>query len=299
MITAEILRANQDLAGLSEEQINAIITIGANDTQAEINKAFGETYRKMDTSIESITGIKRNGDEKTYDYMSRAMQSQKDTIAPLQADKTRLEAELAKGGDQALKSQLESIQAELANAKTSYAKIQSDMVEIEKAHKAEIFGLTVGAEVNSAASGLKFKPEIPESATSILLKSAVDKVMAMKPEYIDNGAGGKRLVFKGADGAILNNPNNSLNPYTAQELLQNELKDLLDTGRKAEGVGGPGTGNSDDVTIDISQARTQVEAMDIITKALLARGIANGSPQFVVERDKAWLDNNVKALPLK
>lgn len=301
MITAEILRANEQLAGLSEEQINAIITIGTNDTQSEINRAFGETYRKMDQTIESLTGVKRNGDEKTYDYMARAMQAQKDAIEPLRTEKARLEAELAKGGDAALKSQLESVQTELANAKASYAAIQEKMRTAEKEHKAEIFGLTVGAEIQSAASGLKFKAEIPESATAILLKSAVDKVMGMSPEYIDNGQGGKRLVFKGADGAVLNNPNNSLNPYTATELLQNELKDLLDTGRKSEGIGGPGPGarNGNSPSIDVSQARTQVEAMDIITKALLAQGIANGSAEFVAAKDKAWVDNNVKALPLK
>lgn len=300
MITAEILRANPQLEGLSEEQINAIITIGTNDTQSEINKAFGETYRKMDSTIESLTGIKRNGDEKTYDYMARALQAQKDLLEPLQTEKARLEAELAKGGDDAIKAQLESTKTELANAKTAYAEIQTKMKDAEKAHKAEIFGLTVGAEVRSAASGLKFKAEIPESATSILLKAAIDKVMGMSPDYIDNGQGGKRLVFKGADGAILNNPNNSLNPYTATELLQNELKDLLDTGRTQEGAGGPGKGNENQPSsIDVSQARTQVEAMEMITKALLAQGIANGSQEFVEAKDKAWKDNNVNALPFK
>lgn len=300
MITEEILRANPQLEGLSNEQINAIITIGTNDTKSEIDKAFGETYRKMDSTIESLTGVKRNGDEKTYDYMSRAMQVQRDLLEPLKAEKARLEAELAKGSDDALKSQLASIQTELANAKAAYADIQTKMKDAEKAHKAEIFGLTVGAEVRSAASGLKFKAEIPASATSILLKSAIDKVMSMSPDYIDNGQGGKRLVFKGADGAILNNPNNSLNPYTAEELLQNELKDLLDTGRTREGIGGPGTGdNNTPSSIDVSQAKSQVEAMDIITKALLAQGIANGSPEFVEAKDKAWKDNNVNALPFK
>lgn len=307
MITPEILRAEAALAGLSDEQVNAIITIGTNDTRAEIDKAFGETYRRMDATIEANTGIKRNGDEKTYDYLDRATKAQKELIDPLntkvaslEADKTRLEAEIAKGGDAALKSQLESVQTELQNAKTEYAKLQANMASAEKRHKTEIFGLTVGAEINAAASGLKFKPEIPESATKILLQSAIAKVTGMNPEYIDNGQGGKRLIFKGADGATLNNPNNQLNPYTAEELLRNELKDLLDTKRTQEGAGGPGAGSGSGAgVIDVSNARTQVEADDLISKALLAQGIAIGSQAYQDAKDKAWKENNVSKLPLK
>lgn len=307
MITAELLRANPALAGLTDDQINAVITIGTNDTRAEIDKAFGETYRKMDSTIETTTGIKRNGDEKTYDYMARAMREQKAALDPLnakitalEADKTRLEAEVAKGGDEGLRNQLTGVQTELQNAKSDYAKLQAKMAAEEKAHKTQVFNLTVGAEVNAAAQALKFKAEIPESAVAILRQSAIDKILGMNPEYIDNGQGGKRLVFKGADGATLNNPNNSLNPYTAQELLQNELKDLIDTGRKQEGAGGPGAGTGQGPqTLDISQARTRVEADEIITKSLLAQGLAIGSNEFQAAKDKAWADNNVENLPLK
>lgn len=307
MITAEILRANPALAALTDDQINAVITIGTNDTNAEVARQFSETYRRMDSTIESITGIKRSGDEKTYAYMERALKEQKEGLTPLQNqvttlqnEKAALEEQIAKGGDAALKSQLDGVKAELANAKADYAKLQGSIAKTEREHKSQIFNLTVGAEIQGAASGLKFKPEIPTSVADILVKTAIDKVKAMNPEYIDNGQGGKRLVFKGSDGAVLNNPQNALNPYTAGELLRNELKDVLAVERKAEGVGGPGSGaGAGNMVVDISSAKTQVEADEAITKNLLSQGLAIGSAAFQEAKDKAWADNNVSKLPLR
>ena len=309
MITAELLRADAALAGLSEDQINAIVTIGTNDTKAEIDKAFGETYRKMDATIEANTGVKRNGDEKTYDYLARATKAQKEIIDPLnakisglEADKARLEEQIAKGGDEALRGQLDSTRQELANAKNDYANLQNKLTKMEKDHKAELLGIQVSSEIQGAASGFQFKPEIPQSVTDILVNNAIAKVKGMNPGFIDNGQGGKVLVFHGTDGAVLNNPNNKLNPYTAKELLQNELKDVLATARKQEGAGGPGSPIIDTTKgapIDVSAAKSQVEADEIITRSLLAQGISIGSPEFQEAKDKAWKDCNVAKLPFK
>ena len=72
MLTKETLIANEALAGLTDEQITAITTLSANDENTVIGQKFGEVYRQMDSTIEKATGIKRDGDEKTYLYLERA-----------------------------------------------------------------------------------------------------------------------------------------------------------------------------------------------------------------------------------
>ena len=68
MLTREIITANAVLAKLTEEEINAIVTLSQNDENAVIGARIGEIYRQMDTTIAEATGVARNGDEKTYLY---------------------------------------------------------------------------------------------------------------------------------------------------------------------------------------------------------------------------------------
>jgi hypothetical protein len=226
----------------------------------------------------------------------------KTQIQNLTAEKTRLEGELAKGAGAEVQRQLDQTKAELANTKAQYNTLQSQMAEKEKAHQAEIFGIRVDNDLNVASKGMQFKSEIPVSVQAILLQNAYTKIKGMNPDYIDDGNGGKRLVFRGQDGAVLNNPENQLNPYTAGELLARELKDVLAAKREVTGTGtkplggGSGTGDS---TVDVSGAKSQTEAQEILTRQFLAQGMTIGSDQFQDAMDKAWKDNNIVNLPIR
>lgn len=315
MITKEILVANSALAGLTEDQINAIITINNNDVAGEIGKKTSEIYQKFDQLTKDATGVDRlmgATPEKTYDYLPRAIQEMKKNlgdnealktqIQSLTAEKTRLEGELAKGAGAEVQRQLDQTKAELANTKAQYNTLQSQMAEKEKAHQAEIFGIRVDNDLNVASKGMQFKSEIPASVQTILLQNAYTKIKGMNPDYIDDGNGGKRLVFRGQDGAVLNNPENQLNPYTAGELLARELKDVLAVRREVAGGGtkplGGGSG-AGDPAVDVSGAKSQTEAQEILTKQFLAQGMTIGSDQFQEAMDKAWKDNNIINLPIR
>lgn len=315
MITKEILVANSALAGLTEDQINAIITINNNDVAGEIGKKTSEIYQKFDQLTKDATGVDRlmgATPEKTYDYLPRAIQEMKKNLGDnealktqiqnLTAEKTRLEGELAKGAGAEVQRQLDQTKAELANTKAQYNTLQSQMAEKEKAHQAEIFGIRVDNDLNIASKGMQFKSEIPASVQTILLQNAYTKIKGMNPDYIDDGNGGKRLVFRGQDGAVLNNPENQLNPYTAGELLARELKDVLAVRREVTGGGtkplGGGSG-AGDPAVDVSGAKSQTEAQEILTKQFLAQGMTIGSDQFQEAMDKAWKDNNIINLPIR
>ena len=131
MITADILKANEQLAKLTDEQIASIVTLSTNDVNAEIGKKIGELYRQLDTTIDTSTGIARNGDEKTYNYLERAIKElkggmpnvdeMKGKIKTLTEEKTRLEALISEGSkDTETAKLLNQAKAELKSTKDLY-----------------------------------------------------------------------------------------------------------------------------------------------------------------------------------
>ena len=309
MITADILKANEHLAKLTDEQISSIVTLSTNDVNAEIGKKIGELYRQLDTTIDTSTGIARNGDEKTYNYLERAIKElkggmpnvdeMKGKIKTLTDEKTRLESLIAEGSkDTETAKLLNQAKAELKSTKDLYIGLQTKFDEQAKTHKTELFGLRVENELTNALNGLKFKAEIPANVTKTFVNAAISKVKGLNPDYVDDVNGGKRLVFRDSNGVAISNPTN-LAPYTAAELIGNELKDIIAIkGAKGTGTQVDGGGSNND-TVTIGNARTQQEAMTIISKSLCAQGLTAGSKEYQTKLDAAWAENKVKSLPVK
>lgn len=313
MITQEMLAQQEALNGLTDEQKQAICTLSKNDEEVVIGNRFREVYNKLDETIATTTGISRNGDEKTYLYLERAakqLKGEADKVGGLQTKvnelntaKAKLEKAIQEGtADEQTKKQLQQAQKDLASITEQYNTLKSEHDGMITKHQQEMMDIRIENELSQAVGGIKFKSEFPQAAVDMLLQQAISKVKGMSPEYIDDGQGGKRLVFKDVKGAIMRSPENSLNPYTAGELLSKELKamGIVDEGRKAAGAGTkPLPIGTEGGTVDVSAARTQNEAQDMIARALMAQGMVNGSKQFQEEMNKAWKENNVQALPLK
>ena len=102
----------------------------------------------------------------------------------------------------------------------------------------------------------------------------------------------------------MRNPNNQLNPYTPGDLLTRELETMgiLDKGRQGAGGGTvppTGGGAGGNVAVDISGAKTRVEAYDVIANTLQQQGLQIGTAEFDAGMKQAWQDNNIAALPEK
>lgn len=296
MLTREIIAANAALAGLTEDQINTIVTLSQNDENAVIGARIGEIYRQMDTTIAEATGVARNGDEKTYLYLARATKSLKE-----QADSvTGLKKIIADGeGNAETAKQLDQARKDLTAVKKQYNDLKAEFDTAKDNHAKELFNVRIENVLSGATAGLKFKAELPKSVTDIIVSNAIAKIKGMNPEYIDDGKGGKILAFKDETGAIMRNPENQLNPYNATELIARELKTMgvLDEGRKQEGTGGKGKNGGNGGTLDISSARTRIEAGEIIAQQLMAQGLTRGSEEFDKAYTDAYRDNNVNSLP--
>ena len=313
MITIEMLAADAALAGLTDEQKNAIALMSKNDEEVVIGNRFREVYNKLDETIAKETGIARNGDEKTYLYLERAAKTLaakansvdglNTKIADLTKERDKLKQQVAEGGDEATRKQLAQAQKDLEAVRTQYDTLKADFDKAKTDHAAELLGVQIDNVLAGAQAGLKFKPEFPQAATDTLLAQALNKVKGMSPEFIDDGKGGKRLVFKGENGEIARDPENHLEPYTAEALLKKELRamGILDEGRQANGAGThqPQTPQQQGAPVDVSMARTQQEADDIIRKQLGAQGLVRGSKKYQEAYDAAWKDNNIINLPIQ
>jgi hypothetical protein len=315
MITVEMLTNDTVLGSLTDEQKQAIATLSKNDEEVVIGGRFREVYNQLDETIARETGIARNGDEKTYLYLERAarelaakansVEGLNNKVSELTRERDRLKKVIEDGSqDPALKKQLDQAQADLENVRKEYDTLKQSTDQMRQQHAAEMLGLQVDNELRGAMGGLRFKAEFPQAVTDTILKQAIEKVKGMNPEFIDNGQGGKKLIFRNADGSEMRNAENRLEPYTAAELLAKELKAMgvLDEGRQQQGGGTKPVQQSSggaSTVYDIGMARTQAEAYEVIATQLMRQGMTNGSKEFDKAIKEAMSADNVRALPIQ
>ena len=313
-LTTELLNANAALSGLTDEQKGAIVEMSLNDENSVIAKKTGEIYGGLDADILTASGIAKNGTEKTFDYAKRVIgeiRAKADGASTLQtkvdeltAEKARLEDLVSKGGSDAeTRRLLEQARADLENVTKEYTSLRGKYDSAVSEHEKALLGVRMDSEFAKASSGIKFKADLPAAVTDVLLQQAIAKVKGMNPEYINDGQGGTVLAFM-ENGIPRRNPENNLNPYTAQELIRSELKAMgvLDDGRKQTGAGtsGGGTGSGGGTAADLSGATTQQQAHEAIAKQLMAQGLVNGSAEFDERMAKAWKENQalISKLPV-
>lgn len=317
MLTIDMLRQNSALAGLTDVQVNAIAEMSRNDENTVIGTKIGALHGQYDTDIFSITGIKKNDGEKSYDYAKRVLNEYKTKAGSTQdlqqkldaANKkvTDLEKKIERGeGDAALRQQLKDTKAQVSQLQSQLQTKETEFNTKKKELEDNIKNVHIDYAFQAAVSGLKFKSGITDNVQNVLLKSAKAEVLTKgTPDFIDDGQGGKKLVLRGQDGNILNNPKNNLNPYTLQELiLETSLKDVIDTGRQqigggTGGQGGQGGQGGSGVTLDLSSVKSQVEADKAIETYLLHTGLTRDSQEFADKSLEIRNDNNISQLPIK
>lgn len=315
MLTIEMLRQNSALTGLSDAQLTAIAEMSKNDENTVIGTKIGALHGQYDTDILGITGIKKKDGEKSYDYAKRVLgeyktkvESVKTVRAELDAAKaqvTDLQSKLEKGaGDETLRQQLKDAKAQVAQLQTQLQTKETEFNSKKTEFETTLKNTHVDYAFQAATAGLKFKSGITEPIQKTLLNAAKAEVLAKgTPDFIEDGQGGKKLVIRGADGNILNNPKNNLNPYTMQELvMETSLKDVIDTGRKQAGggTGGFGSGSGETGgTLDLSGVKSQVEADKAIEAHLLANGLTRDSQKFADQSMQLRTENNVASLPIR
>lgn len=315
MLTIEMLRQSSALAGLTDAQFTAIAEMSKNDENTVIGTKIGALHGQYDADILGITGIKKKDGEKSYDYAKRVLNEYKTkagSVKAIQAELTTAKAEVAdlqaklekNSGDETLRQQLKDAKTQVTQLQTQLQTKETEFNSKKAEYETAIKNTHIDYAFQAATTGLKFKSGITESIQKTLLNAAKAEILAKgTPDFIDDGQGSKKLVIRGADGNILNNPKNNLNPYTLQELvMETSLKDVIDTGRQQQGggTGGFGSGSGGTCgTLDLSGIKSQVEADKAIEAHLLANGLTRDSQEFADQSLQLRTENNVASLPIK
>lgn len=298
MLNKETLIANEALKGLTDEQIGAIVTLSGNDEASVLGAKFGEVYRQMDSSIEKATGIKRNGDEKTYLYLERATKEYASKFADYDTLKTKvtdLEAKIANGGDEALKVELESTKKELVSTKEQFNTLKTSFDSEKANYMKALSDYKIESELARAREGIAMKKGFNDAVLNTLIAHATANIKAKNPSFEEKD-GRERLIFHDENGAPLNNMENKLNPFTAKELYIKEFEamDILEK-TPAKGAGGKQVVKMTGAHLG---ATTKVEATEIINKTLFDMGISKTDIRFQGEFDKLWNENDIDSLPM-
>lgn len=317
MLTIEMLRQNASLTSLTDTQLTAIAEMSKNDENTVIGAKIGALHGQYDSDILSITGIAKNNGEKSYDYAKRVLNDYKSQIgstatiqaqlANAQKEVQTLKDKLAAGaGDETLKQQLKDAKAQVTQLQTQLTTKETEFNEAKTKLEGQIKDVHVDYAFQAAANALKFKAGITEGVQKILLASAKAEVLAKgTPDFVDDGKGGKTLVFRGADGNVLNNPANNLNPFTVQELvMQTSIKDVVDTGKQQSGGGtNPITtvtgGGGGATLLDLSNVKNQLDADKAIESYLLSNGLTRDSAEFAEQSLQLRTENKVNELPIR
>lgn len=313
-LNREILTANESLKSLSNDQIAAIETLSVNDENTVIGNKIGELHGKYDQDVIAVAGVQKNQGEKSYDFVKRVIgdfktkataAAQLETeIGTLKGQITDYEQMFKEGkGSEAIAQKLKDTETKLDLLTKKYDTDSQTWQQKEGQFATEMNSYKLNVEFAKATSGLKFKPGYPEDVQETLVESAKSKIQSLyKTDWVDNGKGGKVLVFRDEKGEIVRNAENKLEPFTAGELIKNQLKSVLDFGKKQNGTGtGAGDEKEDFVgeLPDLGGATNQVKADEAIINFLMKKGYTRGSADFATEQTKIRKQLEVEKLPMR
>lgn len=307
-LTKELIVSNPSLKVLNDDQIAQIVTLSVNDENVVIGERIGKLHGDYENDILTVSGLPKNQGEKAYDYNKRVIKYFKEKaesattlqgqIDTLTREKGTLEQQIKEGkGNEIINQKLKDIETERDLLKNQLTKEQRERKEFEDQSNKTLLNYKVNSLIDMEASKFAFKKDLPENIVKIVMDEAKRKMLTENNPAFVEVDGKEVLVFRDEKGEIKRDPANALNPFTAQTLLKGYLKDAIDEGAG----GGAGTGNDTKkptlAITSLSSAKTQSEALDIIEKHLLGKGIERLSESFEQEKAKFWKEYNVRSLP--
>jgi len=294
MLTTDVIKT----LGVSDEIAEKIATLSANDENTVIGRKLADVHSQYDADVYSITGIQRGGNEKSYDYVKQVLGKYKaelnelptikGSLQKLETEKRDLEETIKSGkGSEAIVQQLKDAQSQIEGLKKTNETTIAELLNKVKEKETEVSSIKVNSVFEKSLAAIKLKDEFSDSIKDVLINNAKNTILlSYKADWVDG-----KMVFRDSTGEIVRNPSNLQNPYTAEELLKANLKDALFVEEKKGGGGTGGTPPNIKETLDISTAKSQVEADDMIAKTLMKKGISRGTTAFDTEFTKMRKEN--------
>lgn len=243
------------------------------EVENEIGTRIKDVHMQYDNDMFAITGKRKEASEKTYDFLKRTFNDLQTKLNDLPAKEQRI-AELEKAlkdksGDELLKSQLQQ-------AKDEYKKLKEETDTARQTFETEKKQLRINYEIDNSIAGIVFRDDVSEDIRNITI-NAIKSDLAKTADFVDNV-----LVFKDADGKILANKNNALNPYTAKELMAIKLESLVKKDPKKIELKKPEFSKDKDgnIKVDIAVPDAGFKDRSEVTKYLVEQGLRSGTPEY-------------------
>jgi hypothetical protein len=306
MLEQEVLKANENLSSLTDVQFSAIVELSKNDEASVLTRA---TEAFEDGIVSNFTSklpkVVRKESETIKDFTMRIAEYSATSITKLASKEQELQALKTSGGaanTDAENQQILDLQNEVTALKGSSSadlKVATDKLNsVTSAY----MNSRIESEFNKDYAGLKFKSEYSPEVIKVMLEQGKNAVTGkFKPDFVTVD-GVESLVFRDAENHIMRSKERGLNPSRPIDLLMPHIASILDSGRKQEGSGGSGGAGSDapsGSTLDISKAKTQVEADKIIGAHLMSTGLLRTNKSFGEQLNKTRKELEVGKLPMR
>lgn len=209
-----------------DEEKTFLENYGKSVLEKELAPAVSGIHNQYDDDLEKIFGKRKKPGEKTYNFMKAEFSALKDKADRVDQLETEIES-LKKGSPEvdAKIREIKNLQGEIEKIRHDY---DNRITEMSKQNLRN----NVKAEIERGLLGIKIKSGIPEAMTKIY----VDNIVSELSENAEIREG--KIIFLDKDKQALRDPKTML-PYTAEALLKDRMKDVIDTGRKQDGPGLP------------------------------------------------------------
>lgn len=301
LLTAEIIRQQEALKELPDEQVEVITSLANNAFKKEIDDATGVWHRRLEEDIKSLTGKEKPQGLKSYDWLKsewQAMQEETEKKLKEAVNQAKSAKPDSKEAEE-LRKQIADYENLVNEWKNKYSTEKEQLEQkLTEAQKGNLL-LEVGFEKAQSLMGVEFDPLLPEDVRNTFIDSKWREVLnSYTPEKTVNDKGQEVTQWRDKDGKLLRNEQNGMALMTTKDLLMKELKPIVKAGRNQAGTGTKTGVPGQAAQMDLRGAKTQVEADDIIASQLLAKGLQRGTPQFAQEHQKIRTENKVNELPL-
>lgn len=310
-ITADVIKQSEALKDLPDDKVEAFVILATNVFKEEIDTYAGTTKRRWEEDIKNLYGAEKPDPKMPAHEFLKTAWTERETKfkAELEAAKSnptaaedlkvRYEAEIEKlrgemknatlQGSELLRKDIDEYKQRIKDLNDEKEGVKKDsqakLRELESKYlqsEREKLHIKVGFEKVQALNGVEFDPAIPPTALQTTIDARWGELLTRAtPEHVE--LDGKIVTqWRDKEGKILRNPSKNAEPYTTQDLLLEELKDVLKKGRSQNGAGtSAGAGGGSSINADFSAARTQVEFDDAVANALLAQGLKRGTTAFL------------------
>lgn len=237
----------------------------------KVSEEIGKVHKSYDDDLFELFGERKPGDEKTYNFLKRKftdLKANAETAEEFKVKISELEDALKNNtGDEQLKRDLQKTRDEYKGAKEEW--------ESEKTkYSTDLSTYKLSTELDKAMFGLKFKEDIPQEVKDTFVER-VKTDLLKSARIVDN-----KMIFVGDDGATLANKDNSLNPYTPQEMLTKALDSILSKAKTLNGLP-----KAETIIVDGKEVTTlpnpNAKSRQEVTQYLKENGIARGSKDYI------------------